>query len=71
MSGSGGALDVLVREQIEVRLRGVGDPHVLCGHGGDVPALLLLVGTEQPGVETLLHHDERDARLVVWIKLKN
>ena len=32
-------------------------------------ALLLLVGTEQSGVMTLLDHDEGDAGLVVWLQL--
>ena len=73
MSWPGGALDALVRAQVEVELRGVGDAHVHRGAGGDVPALaalLLLVGAEQPRVVTLLHHDERDTGLVVWLELK-
>ena len=59
--------------EIEVKLCRVSDPDVHGGPGGDVPALpalLLLVGTEQPGVVTLLHHNECDAGLVVWLKLK-
>ena len=59
--------------EIEVKLCRVSDPDVHGGPGGDVPALaalLLLVGAEQSGVVTLLHHDERDAGLVVWLKLK-
>ena len=58
--------------EIEVELCRVSYPDVHGGSGGDVPALaalLLLVGAEQPGVVTLLHHDERDARLVVSLKL--
>ena len=58
--------------EIEVKLCRVSDPDVHGGPGGDVPALaalLLLVGAEQPGVVTLLHHDERDAGLVVSLKL--
>ena len=74
VSGSRGALDALVRAQVEVKLGGVGDAHVHGGPGGDVPALaalLLLVGTEEPRVVTLLHHDEGDAGLVVWLQLKS
>ena len=73
VSWPGGALDALVRAQVEVELGGVGDAHVDRSAGGDVPALaalLLLVSTEQPGVVTLLHHDECDAGLVVWLELK-
>ena len=73
VSWPGGALDSLVRAQVEVELGGVGDADVHRGSGGDVPALaalLLLVGAEQPGVVTLLHHDERDAGLVVCLELK-
>ena len=72
MSGSGGALDALVRAQVEIKLGGMGDAHIHGGPGGDVPALaalLLLVCAEQPGVVTLLHHDEGDAGLVVSLKL--
>ena len=59
--------------EIEVKLCRVSDPDVHCRPGGDVPALaalLLLVGAEQPGVVTLLHHDECDAGLVVCLELK-
>ena len=73
VSWPGGSLDALVRAQVEVKLCGVGDAHVHRCSGGDVPALaalLLLVGTEQPRVVTLLHHDERNAGLVVWLELK-
>ena len=58
--------------EIEVKLCRVSDPDVHGGPGGDVPALaalLLLVSTEQPGVVTLLHHNEGDAGLVVSLKL--
>ena len=74
VSGSGGALDALVRAQVEVKLGGMGDAHIHGGPGGDVPALaalLLLVSAEEPRVVTLLHHDERDAGLVVWLQLKS
>ena len=60
--------------EIEVKLCRVSDPDVHGGPGGDVPtlaALLLLVGAEQPGVVTLLHHDERDAGFVIWLQLKS
>ena len=59
--------------EIEVELRGVSDADVHGGPGGDVPtlaALLLLVSAEEPRVVTLLHHDKRDAGLVVWLQLK-
>ena len=59
--------------EIEVKLRRVSDPYVHSGPRGDVPALaalLLLVGAEQPGVVTLLHHDEGDAGLVVSLELR-
>ena len=58
--------------EIEVELRGVSDAHVHRGPGGDVPALaalLLLVRAEEAGVVALLHHDERDAGLVVCLEL--
>ena len=74
VSGSGGALDTLVRAQVEVKLGGVGDAHVHGGPGRDVAALaalLLLVGAEKPRVVTLLHHDEGDAGLVLRLKLNN
>ena len=72
VSGSGGALDALVRAQVEVKLGGMGDAHIHGSAGGNVAALaalLLLVCAEQPGVVTLLHHNERDAGLVVSLKL--
>ena len=59
--------------EIEVKLCRVSDPNVHGGPGGDVPALaalLLLVGAEQPRVVTLLYHDERYPRLIVWLELK-
>ena len=58
--------------EIEVELRGVSDADVHGGPGGDVPALaalLLLVRAEEAGVVALLHHDERDAGLVVGLQL--
>ena len=73
MSGSGGALDTLVRAQVEVKLGGVGDANVHGGPGRDVAALaalLLLVGAEESRVVTLLDHDEGDAGLIVWLQLK-
>lgn len=59
--------------EVEVKLGGVRDAQVNCGPGGDVPrlaGLLLLVRAEQPRVVPLLHHDERDARLVLRFQLK-
>ena len=73
VSWPGGSLDALVRAQVEVKLCGVGDANIHRGPGGDVPALaalLLLVGAEQPRVVTLLYHDERYPRLIVWLELK-
>ena len=72
VGGSGGPLDPLVGAQVEVELRGVSDAHVHRGPGGDVAALaalLLLVRAEEAGVVALLHHDERDAGLVVCLEL--
>ena len=65
-------MDSLVRAEIEVELCRMGDPNIHCGTGGDVPALaalLLLVRAEEAGVGALLHHDERDAGLVVCLEL--
>jgi len=72
VAGAGGALDTLMRAEIEVKLRGVSDTNVDGGTSGDVPglaALLLLVRAEQTGVVTLLDHDEGDSRLVVGFQL--
>ena len=72
VSWSGGSLDPLVGAEVEVELCRVGDADVHGSAGGDVPALaalLLLVGAEQPGVVALLHHNERDAGLVVSLEL--
>ena len=73
VSGSGGSLDPLVGAEVEVELCRVGDADVHGGAGGDVPALaalLLLVGTEEPRVVTLLDHDESNTWLVVGLELK-
>ena len=62
----------LMRAQVEVELRGVGDADVHGGAGGDVAALaalLLLVRAEEARVVPLLHHDEGDPRLVVSLEL--
>jgi len=66
----GGALYALVRAQIEVKLCRMCDANIHGGACRDVPRLarlLLLVRTEEPGVVPLLHHDEGDAGLVVWL----
>ena len=67
------AQHTLMGAEIEVKLCRVSDPDVHGGPGGNVPALaalLLLVGAEQSGVVTLLHHDKCDAGLVVCLELK-
>ena len=85
MAGSGGALDPLVAAEVEVELRGVGDPNVHSGARRDVARLLLLIHTGQSGrycivqtrgisyvppcVMSLLHYDERDRGLVVGLQL--
>ena len=69
---STGALNTGVRAQVKVELGGVCDADVDGGAGRDVARLarlLLLVGAEQAGVVALLHHDERDAGLVVCLEL--
>ena len=61
-----------VAAEVEVVLGGVCDDGVDGGACRDVAALadlLLLVGTEQPRVVSLLHHHERDARLVAHLQL--
>ena len=72
VAGSARALDPLVAAQVEVELGGVGDPDVhrrACRNVSALPTLLLLVRAEEPGVVTLLHHDEGDAGLVVRLQL--
>ena len=74
MSGSRGALDALVRAQVEVVLGGVRDVGVHRGPGRHVARaarLVAVVGAEEAGVVPLLHHDEGDAGLVVWLQLKS
>ena len=66
------ALYALMAAQVEVELGGMRDAEVHGGAGGDVArlaGLLLLVGAEQARVVTLLHHYERDARLVFRFQL--
>ena len=71
VAGPGGALDGLVRDQVEVTLGGMVDPLVHHGAGQDVPVLVLvLVVWEEPGVMPLLHHDEGDGRLVLRVQLR-
>ena len=73
VGGPGGALDALVRAQVEVELGGVRDAHVHGGAGRDVAALaalLLLVRAEEARVVPLLHHDEGDPWFVVWLQLQ-
>ena len=73
VGGPGGALDALVRAQVEVELGGVRDAHVHGGAGRDVAALaalLLLVRAEEARVVALLHHDEGDPWFVVWLQLQ-
>lgn len=58
--------------EIKVEFSGVRDAEVDGGAGRDVArlaGLLLLVGAEQARVVPLLHHDERDARLVLRLQL--
>ena len=72
VTGTGGALDTLVRAEIEVKLSWVGDAYVHSCSSWNVATLatlLLLVSTEESGVVTLLHHDEGDAWLVVSLQL--
>ena len=72
VGGPGGALDALVRAQVEVELGGVRDAHVHGGAGRDVAALaalLLLVRAEEARVVPLLHHDEGDPWFVVSLEL--
>lgn len=64
-------LDALVAAQVKIELGGMGDTNIDRRTGRYVttlPALFLLVGAEQPGVVTLLHHYERDARLIVRLQ---
>ena len=59
--------------EIEVELCRVGDADVHRGARWNVAALaalLLLVGTEEPRVVTLLDHDESNTWLVVGLELK-
>ena len=71
VAGPGGALDALVRDQVEVTLGGMVDALVHHGAGQDVPVLVLvLVVGKEPGVMPLLHHDEGDGRLVVGLQLR-
>ena len=61
-----------MRAEIEVELCWVSDSNIDSCTRGDVAtlaALLLLVGTEQSGVMTLLDHNEGDAGLVVSLQL--
>ena len=63
----------LVGAEIEVELCRVGDADVHRGARWNVAALaalLLLVGTEEPRVVTLLDHDESNTWLVVGLELK-
>lgn len=63
----------LMAAEIKVELSGVRDAEVDGGAGGDVAGLarlLLLVGAEQARVVPLLHHDERDARLILRLQLQ-
>ena len=65
-------LNSLVTAEIEIELGRMGDAHVHSGTGRNVArfaALFLLVCAEQSRVVTLLHHNERDARLVVGFQL--
>ena len=71
VAGPGGALDGLVRDQVEVTLGGMVDALVHHGAGQDVPVLVLvLVVGKEPGVMPLLHHDEGDGRLVLGLQLR-
>lgn len=57
--------------KVEIELGGVCDADIDGGAGRNVAALaalLLLVGAEETCVVPLLHHDERDARLVVGLE---
>jgi hypothetical protein len=66
-------LDSLVAAEVEIELGGMRDAEVDGGASGDVPRLarlLLLVRTEQSRVVPLLHHYERDARLIFSFQLK-
>ena len=58
--------------EVEVKLSRMRDPHIHRSSSGNVATLadlFLLVGTEEPRVVPLLHHNERDARTVVLLQL--
>ena len=71
MTRPAGALDPLVRHQVEISFSGMVDALVNDGSSQDVavPVLILIRGKE-PGVVSLLHHDEGDGRLVVGLQLR-
>ena len=70
VTGPGGALDALVRHQVEITLGGMVDALVDDSSSQDVtvPVLVLILG-EEPGVMALLHHDEGDGWLVLGVQL--
>ena len=71
VAGPGGALDALVRDQVEVTLGGMVDALVHHSASKDVPVLVLvLVVGKEPGVMPLLHHDEGDGWFVLRLQLR-
>lgn len=72
VAGSTGALNALVRTQVEVKLCWVSDANIYGGASRNVATLatlLLLVGTEQSCVVPLLDSDVGYARLVICLQL--
>jgi len=72
VAGPGGALDALVRTEVEVKLCWMSDGHVHSGSSRDVarlPRLFPLVSAEQSCVMSLLHHDKGDSWAIVSLKL--
>ena len=69
--GTRGALDARVTAQVEVKLGGMSDARVHRGarrYVAAAAALLFAVGTEETRVVSLLHGDERDARLIAGLQ---
>lgn len=65
-------LNALVAAKVEIKLSGVCDADIDGGAGRNVSALatlLFLVSAEKACVVPLLHHDKRDAWLVVSLQL--
>lgn len=68
--GATGALDALMAAQIEIKFGGMCDAHIdggACGNIARFAALLLLLRAEESSMMALLHHNECDARPILWL----